>query len=401
MTLGPELLLVGAVAAVGVLHTIVPDHWVPITLIARQRGWSSTETARASLVAGTGHVLSTLLIASIVWVAGVVVATRFGRFIDTASSIALVAFGGWIAVSAWRGLHRRGGHGHSHAHGHAHDFPDLPRDDIHGPELQLIQTPDGDLKLSIHEAGGPPRFRLTGIETDAVRVETLRSGGAREVFQLVKRGAYWESVEEIPEPHGFDVAITMERDDRAETFEARFTEHDHGHGEDHSHGHGGEQDGEYDPEDDPLYAPLPGDAAVLTRHAHAHRHGRGRAHAHWHDHIPASAHRLIDGSEALPPLHEHRHKLSARTALLVILGSSPMVEGIPAFFAAAKYGIGLIMVMALVFGTSTIATYVLLCVYSAAGLQRVRLGAFERYGEVLSGAFIALIGVAFWIWPVL
>ena len=43
----------------------------------------------------------------------------------------------------------------------------------------------------------------------------------------------------------------------------------------------------------------------------------------------------------------------------------------------------------------------LFCVYSTAGLQRVRLGAFERYGEVLSGAFIALVGLAFWIWPVL
>jgi hypothetical protein len=41
-----------------------------------------------------------------------------------------------------------------------------------------------------------------------------------------------------------------------------------------------------------------------------------------------------------------------------------------------------------------------LCVTSAAGLQRVNLGAFERYGEVLSG-FIALVGVAFWLWPVI
>ena len=100
-----------------------------------------------------------------------------------------------------------------------------------------------------------------------------------------------------------------------------------------------------------------------------------------------------------PPIHQHRHRTSARIALLLILGSSPMVEGIPAFFAAGKYGVGLIAVMAVVFAISTIATYVLLCVYSAAGLQRVRLGAFERYGEVLSGAFIALVGLVFWIWP--
>ena len=55
MNFGPELLLVAGVAGVGVLHTIVPDHWVPITLLARQRGWSKSETARASLQAGTGR----------------------------------------------------------------------------------------------------------------------------------------------------------------------------------------------------------------------------------------------------------------------------------------------------------------------------------------------------------
>jgi hypothetical protein len=77
-----------------------------------------------------------------------------------------------------------------------------------------------------------------------------------------------------------------------------------------------------------------------------------------------------------------------------------MVEGVPAFFAAGKYGLSLIVVMALVFAISTIATYMLLCVYSAAELQRVRLGTFERYGEVVSGAFIALVGVTFWIWPI-
>jgi hypothetical protein len=57
--------------------------------------------------------------------------------------------------------------------------------------------------------------------------------------------------------------------------------------------------------------------------------------------------------------------------------------------------------MAVVFVLSTIVTYVVLCVYSTPGLQRVRLGAFERYGEVLSGAFLALVGVAFWLWPVM
>jgi hypothetical protein len=401
MNYGPELLLVAAVATVGVLHTIVPDHWVPITLIARQRGWSKSETAKAALQAGTGHVLSTLLIALVVWVAGVAFAERFGHVVDMISSLALIGFGGWFAISAGRDLRMHGGHGHSHSH----DFPHLHGDDhgahpsaVHGPELQRIATEECILELSIFETDVPPRFRLSGVTADTVTVQTSREGDKHQDFSFANRGNYWESIQQIPEPHQFAVSIVIKHGGHAHSYETQFTEHDHGdHEHDHDHGH----DHEMAPEDDPLYAPLRGETAVLTRHVHAHRHGRGAVHRHWHDHTQASSHSITAEIETLPPAHDHRHKTAARTALLLVLGSSPMVEGIPAFFAAGKYGVGLILVMAVVFAVSTIATYVLLCVYSTAGLQRVRLGAFERYGEVLSGAFIALVGLAFWIWPVL
>src|SRR5271166_665338 len=114
-----------------------------------------------------------------------------------------------------------------------------------------------------------------------------------------------------------------------------------------------------------------------------------------------TAHPVMSDLDASPPQHAHTHKTTGRTALLLILGSSPMVEGIPAFFAAGKFGVGVVAAMALVFSASTIATYVLLCVYSSTGLQRLQFEAFERYGEVLSGAFIALVGVVLWLWPVL
>jgi hypothetical protein len=80
------------------------------------------------------------------------------------------------------------------------------------------------------------------------------------------------------------------------------------------------------------------------------------------------------------------------------LGRRRWSEGIPAFFGAGSYGAALTTVMAAVFALTTIATYVLLCVGSSVGARRVRLGAVERYGEVLSGALIAFIGVAFWVW---
>ena len=296
---GAALLLIGAVAAVGVLHTIVPDHWLPIALIARERGWSKRETARAALQAGTGHILSTLLIALAVWVAGLAFANRFGHVVDLASSLALIGFGGWIAISAWGELHHIDGaeHRHAHSHGHSHS---------HGAE-----------------------HAWPGIATVTAAGHALAIG------------------------------------------------------------------------DDPLYVPIRGDTAVLTRHLHLHRHSRGPAHLHWHDHPPTTAHPVLAAFASEPPLHRHRHKTTARTSLLLILGSSPMVEGIPAFFAAAKFGVGVISAMAAVFALSTIATYVVLCVYSTAGLQRLRLGALEIYGEVLSGAVIAGTGVIFGLWPAL
>ncbi|WP_194270550.1 sulfite exporter TauE/SafE family protein [Glaciimonas soli] len=347
---GSAELLVGSVLLVGVLHTIVPDHWVPITLIARQRGWTRGETARAALKAGTGHVVTTLILAAIVWLAGVAVADKFGHWIDTISSIALIAFGLWIAISSWLALRSGDGHAYSHgAHGHTHDFSHLDEskdtgDQIHGPELQRIKGKHGDLELSIYELGQAPRFRFTANGTDATKaitVETLRADGARQSFPFVQRGAYWESVDDIPEPHGFDVNLTLIQDEQIHSYRTNFAEHEHHHGD---------------------------------HHEHSHHH---------------------DSSK------EARHKTSSRTALLLILGSSPMIEGIPAFFAAGKYGVSLIIIMALVFAASTILTYVLLCVYSTEGLQRVKFGAFERYGEVLSGAFIVLVGLAFWAFPIL
>lgn len=395
---GSGLLLVLTVAVVGVLHTMAPDHWVPITLMARQRGWTKAETAKAALTAGIGHVVTTLIIGLVVWAAGVAFATHFGHWVDTIASLALVGFGGWIAVSAWREMQSGEGHshgglfGHTHHHG-AHDDHGHAAGGFHGPELQNIDTGHGMAELSIFEDGIPPHFRFTGTGVDWVRAETIRDGGKRQSFAFANRGKYWESLDEIPEPHGFEVTVTLGHGSHDHTYITRFAEHEHGpHGHDHGHHHD-------DAGSDPLYAPLQG-VAVLARHAHAHRHG-GIVHEHQHDHEASTAHEVTAQTETVPPIHQHKHKTSARTALLLILSSSPMVEGIPAFFAASRYGFALIALMAVVFAISTIVTYVTLCVFSAAGLQRVKLGLLERYGEVISGLFIALVGVVFWLWPVI
>jgi hypothetical protein len=309
----------------------------PITLIARQRGWSKGQTGRAALLAGTGHVLSTLFIAVIVWVAGIAAAKTFGNWISTLTSIALVGFGAWIAISAYLEMRKGSEHGHSHSHGghtHNHGVASLfGKSSVHGPELQDIQTKDGPVSLSIFEEDVSPHFRVTGGHFDDAAVTTIRPDGTRQTFALRRHRAFWESADEIPEPHGFDVILQLHQDGQEATHQTSFAEHEHG---EHGHSHGDE-----------------------------------------------------------------KPKTGSRTALLLILGSSPMVEGIPAFFAAGRYGVNLILLMSLVFGLTTILTYIVLCVGSVASLKRLSLGPLEKYGEIISGAFIALVGVVFWVFPVL
>jgi hypothetical protein len=201
-------ILVATVGAVGVLHTLVPDHWAPIVVIARQRQWSLGRTGRAAALAGLGHVTSTLVLGGVFWLVGAAAAARYGHAVGVTAAAALIVFGIWIAYGGWKEAH-----------------------------------------------------------------------------------------EPVPE---------HQRDDRANA---------------------------------------------------------------GHDSV------------------------TSRTALLLILGSSPMIEGIPAFLAASPYGAPLLGVMALIFAAATITTYVATCVTGVVGLRRTSLGPLERYGELLSGALVAVVGV--------
>jgi putative Mn2+ efflux pump MntP len=115
-------------------------------------------------------------------------------------------------------------------------------------------------------------------------------------------------------------------------------------------------------------------------HAHAHENERGQERDPHHHH-----------GEPIPLTD----RISQRTAILLIAGSSPSIEALPVFFGAARFGAAFVLVVALIFAFSTIATYVALSVAAHRGLAVVRLGRFERYGEVLSGIVVAVLGVAY------
>jgi cation diffusion facilitator family transporter len=129
-------------------------------------------------------------------------------------------------VSAWLlsgGDHHGHGHGHSHAHSNGHDAGH-----DHEDEVQRLITASGSADLSIFEDRVPPRFRLRFSEPGSARVlslVTLRPDGQRDVFSFEDRGDYWESREEIPEPHAFKALVRLADAEH----EVVFAEHAHDH----------------------------------------------------------------------------------------------------------------------------------------------------------------------------
>ncbi|HEV2415994.1 MAG TPA: hypothetical protein VGX27_14415 [Candidatus Dormibacteraeota bacterium] len=104
------LLLLGA-ATVGVVHSILPDHWVPLAVVARTQRWSTARLARTTILAASGHVLTSIGLGAAVAVIGL----QFQREIETQQGHIV----GGVLVLTGLGFLTWGltGHGHAHAHG--------------------------------------------------------------------------------------------------------------------------------------------------------------------------------------------------------------------------------------------------------------------------------------------
>ena len=115
------LLLLSAAATVAILHSILPDHWVPLAVVARTQHWTLLRVARISALASVGHVIASLVLGGIVAIIGL----QFQRQLDTQQGHII---GGILVLTGlgfllWGFVGRRHGHSHSgEGHTHNHDI---------------------------------------------------------------------------------------------------------------------------------------------------------------------------------------------------------------------------------------------------------------------------------------
>jgi putative Mn2+ efflux pump MntP len=134
-------LLVAAAGAVGFLHSILPDHWVPLAVIGRTQHWNVVRVVQVSFLASVGHVLTSLILAAIIAAIGLqfrqTFETQQGHIVGIILILTGLGFLVW-ALTGHSGHHHHDhdeDHEHHHPHGHAdihtHSHPDEHRGFAH------------------------------------------------------------------------------------------------------------------------------------------------------------------------------------------------------------------------------------------------------------------------------
>ncbi|WP_370117949.1 hypothetical protein [Streptacidiphilus sp. MAP12-33] len=118
----PALLL--AAAGVGIGHAVMPDHWLPLAVLARTRKYRTGRVVRLSLAAGLSHVAVSVLLGGVLMLVGLQFRATVARHTDLiVGGLLLVTGLVFLALDLagrGHGHSHDGGDGHTHGHGHAH-----------------------------------------------------------------------------------------------------------------------------------------------------------------------------------------------------------------------------------------------------------------------------------------
>jgi len=172
---------------------------------------------------------ATLSHTAVVWVVALI-GLHFGSqwnaestepYFQLVSAIMIIGVAVWMML---RTRHQMRDADQDHRHDHSHDAS------------KRIDTGHGMLRLEIFEKDAPPRFRIFqegahvhDLSSGLVTIKTERPDGQRQVFSLIRRDDFFESTEEIPEPHEFLARLHLGHGDHSHDFDVEFTEHGHHH----------------------------------------------------------------------------------------------------------------------------------------------------------------------------
>jgi len=218
----------------GALHGLEPGHskTMMAAFIVAIRG-----TVRQAILLGLAATASHTAVVWLVAIGGMYLgqildAQTTEPYFQLASALLIITIALWMLWRTWRGEQMwrfEQGDDPPHSHDHAHD------------ESRRIDTGHGRIELSIFEEGVAPRWRLHTLsghpwKAADVKLQTTREDGGMRRFAFTERDGYLESVDEIPEPHAFNVRLSLGHAGHSHDYDLDFHEHEHGHKHDELEG---------------------------------------------------------------------------------------------------------------------------------------------------------------------
>lgn len=223
---GHAWLYIPAAILLGGLHGLEPGHskTMMAAFIIAVRG-----TIAQAVLLGMSAAISHSLVVWVVALGGQYLGRNLDAatsepYLQIASAVIVLGVGLWMIWRTRREAVAEARHGHDHHHDHGH------------ADVRRIDTGHGQVALEVFEDGVPPRWRLRSErgrrwQADEVGVVTKRPDGAHQTFAFADRGDYLESVDEIPEPHGFTAWLKLGHAGHSHDYDLTFAEdHDHGEG---------------------------------------------------------------------------------------------------------------------------------------------------------------------------
>jgi putative Mn2+ efflux pump MntP len=169
------------------LHGAIPNHWLPVVAIGKRLGWSAGKASRITLLAGSAHALSTVLIGLLVSLAGWQLAAWTQVFMETAAPAMLILLG---VVFIWRHYY------HQHFHLHTPVSEKLPENKlVLALASAMFLSPCLEIGAFFLMAGSQGAWAVAGLSL----LYTLTTVGGMVVWvQLVWHGlklANWHALE--------------------------------------------------------------------------------------------------------------------------------------------------------------------------------------------------------------
>jgi hypothetical protein len=85
--------IIGGTILLAFVHSLIPNHWLPIVAVARAEGWNQKELTSTTFFAALAHVIGTVALGLVLGFIGKRMEQQYGNIIFVVSSVLLIVFG--------------------------------------------------------------------------------------------------------------------------------------------------------------------------------------------------------------------------------------------------------------------------------------------------------------------